>query len=267
MNCFFNLKKFFILFVVLLLLSGCQQHNKLYEKYNVSHKEKIYSYKHFTKILVKEIIYPESCEFNNMTPDNKEDKCSKYIGNLPPIIIEKYGSGGFINTKNGVNVLTAGHVCQKDFDDKTIEDLDIKIKTKSMLFINIVTFSGIYVKSSILKLSEVSDLCLLKLEDKEFIPESIIDLSIFPPEIGGVVHSVTSPQGIALKNSAPIFFGIYSGISYGMQLFTLYSDSGSSGSLILNENNRLVGMITKTRKDMHSISLSPTFDEIHEFLR
>ena len=102
---------------------------------------------------------------------------------------------------------------------------------------------------------------------KDFEPDSVIDLSNFPPEIGSVVHAVTSPQGIATKNSAPIFLGIYSGIEYNLQLFTLYSDSGSSGSFILNQNNKLVGIITKTRKDMHSISLGPKFEEISEFLR
>ena len=262
---FFYIKRFFIL-ICIFLTTGCHQ-NQLYNNNSQSTKEKIYSYKHFAKILVKEIIYPDSCEFVNITPHNKENKCNEHIGNLPPFILEKYGSGGFINTKEGTNILTAGHVCQKDFDDKIIEDSDIKIKTKSILFINIVTFSGITLSSHIVKISENPDLCLLEIEDKNFSPELAIDLSNFQPEIGSVVHSVTSPQGIALKKSAPIFIGIYSGIAYGLQLFTLYSDSGSSGSLILNEGNKLVGIITKTRKDMHSISLGPTFEEIREFLR
>lgn len=259
---FFRSKIFFLL----LFIFGCHQ-NQLYNDINQSTKEKIYSYKYFTKILVKEIIYPDNCEFKNITIENKENKCNEYIQKLPPFILEKYGSGGFINTKNGFNILTAGHVCQKDFDNQIIEDSDVKIKTKSMLFINIITFSGISKSSKVIKISDKSDLCLLELEDKDFSPELIIDLSNFKPEIGSVVHSVTSPQGIATNNSAPIFLGIYSGITYNMQLFTLYSDSGSSGSLILNQNNKLVGMITKTRKDMHSISLGPKFEEISEFLR
>ena len=72
-----------------------------------------------------------------------------------------------------------------------------------------------------------------------------------------VIINIAAPKGIFNHQAVPIFEGRFSGNVPSdkkvlKSMFTLSVAPGSSGSMVLNENGELVGMITGTSIEMSS---------------
>jgi len=87
------------------------------------------------------------------------------------------------------------------------------------------------------------------------------------PKIGEKVYSIEAPMGIRPKGVSLHFEGIYSGCqSRARCFFTIPSESGSSGSLILNSDGEIVGMIQMTIIDFNAVSIGVGVESIRSFL-
>ena len=76
------------------------------------------------------------------------------------------------------------------------------------------------------------------------------------PEIGQDLLYVGAPKGIYHPPTVPIFKGTFSGdINAAAALVTFPATGGSSGSAVLNEENRIIGVVFAANRDFHHVSL------------
>lgn len=250
-------------FLIIFYLFGCEPSYK-----NIKNENKVFYkkvYKHFVFIKVKQSFEATDCK---ITSNNKVEDCLSLIKNAPKFYVIYNGSGGLIKNNGQAKILTAGHVCStKQENEQTITKNNLTIKVKYKNEISAYQHDGNEIKVKIDKIDYKNDLCLLNIYDEDLYNNGV-ELSTTEPKIGEDYYAVSAPLGMFSNNLAPIFTGIFSGkLPNNEILFTIYSDSGSSGSLVLNRFNKVVGMIIKTRLDLHSISISPNFDVIKEFLK
>lgn len=167
-------------------------------------------------------------------------KCTeKYKKNCP---IGKYvsmGSGMLVNIiDQEKTVITAGHVCQSEVDNEKISDSTQKV--------SVIDFRGIEHNATIIKTSQDDakgsvDMCAL------WVPTLLgkgVDFSSFRPRPGQELYYIGSPSGIYHPPVAPILTGIYSGqIDASNSLISIPATGGSSGSVVMDLNNKMVGVL------------------------
>ena len=171
------------------------------------------------------------------------------------------GSGMAVSLfKNEMTVLTAGHVCDSqpaDFITKaaqTILVVDYNDKKHQAWPIH-VSFDN-----------EVGsgDLCLLWVPTLEV---KKVKFSLWGPKIGDQLTYVGAPLGIHHPPTVPIFKGTYSGkISASAAIVTFPAIGGSSGSAVLNSNNRIVGVVFAANVAFHHVSVITTYESLKVFL-
>ena len=146
-------------------------------------------------------------------------------------------------------VLTAGHVCETRLGD---------FITKYSLIITVMGHDGRSHQSHVIKSSfdnskGTPDMCAL------YVPTlkvKKIQLSGRPPQIGDDVYYIGAPKGVYHNPVAPIFKGTYSGIiDPSSALVTVPAAGGSSGSSVLNKNNRIIGILYATHPDFHHVTV------------
>ena len=160
------------------------------------------------------------------------------------------GSGMAVDVvKNEMIVLTAGHVCDTNLNDFISE---------YTLVVTVMDHNGRMHQSHIIKSSLDNsmgdpDLCAL------YVPTlnlKKVQLSGMPPRAGELVYYIGAPMGIYHAPVAPIFRGTYSGIiDPSSAIATLPAASGSSGSAVLNRNNRVIGILYATHPNFHHVTV------------
>ena len=86
--------------------------------------------------------------------------------------------------------------------------------------------------------------------------------------MGDKVYNVSAPGGFFIPPAIPIFSGHFSGrINEWHNLVTIPAIGGSSGSPVVNEHGRLIGMIFAANLRMHHLSISINHEVIASFLR
>ena len=160
------------------------------------------------------------------------------------------GSGMAVDIiKSEMIVLTAGHVCSTKLNG---------FITKYSLTITVMDHSGRIHQSHVIKSSFDNsmgspDLCAL------YVPTlnlKKVQISGRPPQIGDDLYYMGAPKGVYHNPIAPIFKGTYSGIiDPSSALCTFPATGGSSGSSVLNLNNRLVGILYATHPDFHHVTV------------
>ena len=145
------------------------------------------------------------------------------------------GSGFVIKkTSLGSFALTAAHVCENGV--KQTEELKVAGQIK------VQTLDGRYYKAEILSQDREIDVCLLFVEDLVDGIEEMIIADEAPKE-GDRAINIASPFGIHYKNVVPIFEGRYIGRVGFKDFYTIPAAPGSSGSMILNKDNELIGLL------------------------
>ena len=163
------------------------------------------------------------------------------------------GSGFVIsNTTTGSLVMTAAHVCMPEYD-------------KSIITIVVSDIDEEQYDATTLKWDEKHDLCLLFVEK---LRRPALVLAKSEPRPGDRLYNIAAPRGIFNKQMVPILEGRYNGIGYNKSaIYSLVAAPGSSGSMILNYEFELVGMIQALHTRFPTITVGPTYKALSKFIR
>ena len=194
-------------------------------------------------LFVKKILNLKECT---------KDKCSNdtYISIGSGFIIETTSLGSF--------ALTADHVCANDFK----ETKEVKISNQ----IKVQTLDGRHYIAEILSQDKNLDVCLLFVED---LVDGIEQIKIADkaPREGDKVINIASPFGIHYNNVVPIFEGRYIGKVKFRDFYTIPAAPGSSGSMILNEDGELIGLLHSVFIGMNEIVVSVNYSSLKQFIK
>lgn len=167
----------------------------------------------------------------------------------------------FSQDRNGMSyVLSAAHFC--DFIDPIERSLPEELVSNYFWISNV---HGASWQAEVVYTEEPTDLCLLKTD----MPiKRNIDFASSMPTMGEKTFAMSAPLGISSPGMVLHFSGIFSGCdSFGSCFFTIPSTFGSSGSLILNKNNEIVGMIQMASPEFYSLSIGVGVDDIKKFIK
>ena len=164
------------------------------------------------------------------------------------------GSGMAIDIiPNEMIVLTAGHVCNAKLND---------FITKYTFTVTVMDHSGRVHQSHIIKSSFDNskgepDICALYTPTLKL---NKVKISELPPKIGDEVYYIGAPKGVYHNPIAPIFRGTYSGIiDPSSSLVTAPAAGGSSGSCVLNMNNKVIGILYATHPEFHHVTVATNY--------
>jgi len=167
-------------------------------------------------------------------------------------------SGSIVSHDWKTYILTAGHVCDKEY----IED-NVRVDGLTITYYVLDT-NGISHKAKVYRLDRANDLCILETNRLGFLP---IRVRNFGPAYGDKLYNLAAPAGLMQRGFLPILEGRYSGITESAMVFTIPAMGGSSGSPIFDEQGRLVGMIMSVNRKFPFISYSPHHAAILDILK
>ena len=84
--------------------------------------------------------------------------------------------------------------------------------------------------------------------------------------VGDTVFTISSPMGFHANGMSLHFIGVFSGCNTANCFFTVPAISGSSGSLIVDRKNKVVGMTQMATLDFQEITIGVGIHEIRDFL-
>jgi len=189
-------------------------------------------------------------------------QCTEQFKNRCPIgEYVSLGSGMVVNiVKEHTTVITAGHVCDSEID-----------KEKISLFsqdVTIIDHNGTEHQTMVIKTSQDNskgsiDMCALWVPT---LKQDGVDFSSFPPRAGQELYYVGSPAGIYHPPVAPVLMGIYSGqIDASNSLTSIPAIGGSSGSVVMDLNNKMVGVLWAAH-NFSNVSIITNWDASAIFL-
>ena len=156
-------------------------------------------------------------------------------------------------------ILTAGHVCNSLLPDSV---------KKSTQYNHILDGEGNLHDAHMLLSSQGPkkgvDLCILYVPTLE---KKGVRISSAAPRVGDQVYYVGSPAGVYHAPVAPILTGIFSGnVDKFSAMVTVPAMGGSSGGAVLNQENKVIGVLWAAHPKFHHISLMSNFNSFHKFL-
>jgi len=179
---------------------------------------------------------------------------------------DKFGSMGsgisIGKARGGSLLLTAGHVCHSALSSRSLNLIE-----KYEVIITATNINNEEKKSVIVhhfNESNKPDLCLLFSKDLD--TEGVL-LAAKAPEVGEEVFGLSAPAGIFHPPTFPIISGRYSGlVDKDNAMVTVPAVGGSSGSGILNEDMRLVGILFATHPAFNVVTLTSNYHATAIFL-
>jgi S1-C subfamily serine protease len=175
-------------------------------------------------------------------------------------VISSAGSGFVVKiTYKGAFIITASHVCATD-------QTSLLSGVTAIDELKVETLGGKYYDAVLLAHDPNIDACLMFAEDLVDGVEEVT-LSETAPDEGDKVYNIASPHAIHYPNVVPIFEGRYIGQRRGRAFYTFDAAPGSSGSMILNENGELIGLLHSVFRDMYSIVVSVRYDNLMHFIK
>ena len=162
-------------------------------------------------------------------------------------------------------VLTAGHSCQNKIPKE--QNIDgYKVINKGSKF-NVVGLNGSNYDAEVVLINTRFDLCLLKISDVVVAP-LILQMADKDPLRGETVINMAAPHGLYWSGTVLIFKGQFSGYhTRGYSVYTIPTKPGSSGSPIINSQNKLVGVIFAGYPMIENVGLSSPLVAIKVFLK
>ena len=169
------------------------------------------------------------------------------------------GSGFVVLLKGESSVaLTAGHLCiPEDPTNPWVHEV-----------ITVYDITGNPYKADVLEVHLDHDICVLRVWEKL---KNQVRMASSPPTRGDRVVAMSAPMGIYFPGVVPIFEGFYSGdiTPPGKPVrgaYTLPTQGGSSGSAILDSNNRLIGLIIAKRTGFENFCISAQYSYLKELI-
>ena len=189
-------------------------------------------------------------------------KCTKAFEKMCPV--GKYrsmGSGVIMDILEGQTiVITAGHVCDSQVDTNKISE-----STQS---VQVLDHKGIEHEAHTIMASQDDakggvDMCALWVPT---LKEKGVKFSMFRPKVGQELYYMGAPEGIYHPPVVPLITGLYSGqLDASNALISIPATGGSSGSAVMDMNNRVVGVLWAAHT-FHHVSIMTNWDASALFL-
>tara|TARA_Y100000592_G_C5467775_1_gene317673 strand:- start:1869 stop:2705 length:837 start_codon:yes stop_codon:yes gene_type:complete len=194
--------------------------------------------------------------------DTKEEKCQKAV-------MQYVSSGSYVfhsEVSQGTSyVMTAGHSCESKFPTTQIID-GFRVENKGSKF-KTVDLNGFQHEAEVVMINKRFDLCLLQVSNVITNPP-VLQLATKEPKRGETVTNMAAPHGLFWAGTVLIFKGQFSGYhDRGYSVYTIPTKPGSSGSPIINKDNKLVGVIFAGYRTIESVGLSSPLVAIRVFLK
>ncbi len=213
----------------------------------------------FAFITIIKDIEPTGCK-----KQKKLEECKKLLEKLPIVSSRSTGSGMLMAHNGKRFVITAAHVCQTpDIKETVYQGFKINLKSTNRIQ---MTFSG--GKTFITKIAHLDtdhDICILLPPKKSISPQPVY-LAKKPPEKGDKIYNIAAPLGIFGDNLTLVFEGRYSGKNRGMHYYTVPARPGSSGSVVLNKNYRVVGTVNIAVTHLESVGIGTGWEDLKSIL-
>ena len=156
-------------------------------------------------------------------------------------------------------ILTAAHVCGIDPAKQLFTNNKLKTTHK------ITTLTGRTYKAEVVDLNHKIDICTLFVPGLTHMPP--IPRAQTQPQPGDKIINIAAPLGVFETNVVPLMTGIYIGDRKdGGALYSLPAAGGSSGSMILNGDGELIGVLYATHTSMNQLTLGTSFKETNKFI-
>ena len=207
--------------------------------------------------------YPESQFVSIHAIVEKTDNCEGYMCLFIDMIPQELGSASglaFNSVDNKTYVLTVDHFCDITYSEEaTMAFLgaDLHLEVQDM--------HANRHKAKVVYASYSDDLCLIEVEN--FPIRKKIKLADSMPAPGSDIHVVSAPNGHHDPYAAIKFRGIFSGCSNSSHcLYSIPLDYGSSGSVLLDKNGRIIGMTQMMAYEFKEVTLGVGVIPIRNFL-
>ena len=189
-------------------------------------------------------------------------ECTKEYKKMCPVgDYLSMGSGIVIDLiEDQTIVVTAGHVCQSEVDGDKISSFQEKVVIED--------HRGMSHEAMVIKASQDNslgsvDMCALWVPT---LKQKGVKFSMFRPRVGQELYYMGAPSGIYHPPVMPILTGIYSGqIDASNALISIPATGGSSGSAIMDLNNRIVGVLWAAHS-FHHVAIMTNWDASAIFL-
>ena len=188
------------------------------------------------------------------------------------------GSGFAVETtkeKNKTHIITAAHICSTnmspsfDLHQVSMMNLVIKEYRRDLMIDDGVTKT----KAKVIAVNEAKDVCLLEM-DRDV--EKKFEIAKYRPEYGERIYNIGAPAGFYSAGAKFYNEGYYVGVVFAyshfatmpfiQEVFSISAVGGLSGSPLINEDGRIVGMIHSIRTDYTRITFSCTIDDLNEII-
>ena len=251
------LKKYGILYMILIMASGCASSYYAFDELLKTTEEKL---PRQSFALIKNSLDLKACP-SFMTGD--KPLCQTAT-------LSSSSSGMFVGRskvdKTVGYVLTAGHSCDAEGFKKKYDKPGVEITIEAQRM-NIITYHGQSYPATIVKMTKQYDMCLLQVHGIANHPESVA-VAKEPPTQTEKVYNIAAPLGLFNAKMVFMFTGYFAGYNQkGYALYTLPTKPGSSGSSILNEDGEIVGMIFAGYRSIESIAITSPHHAISEFVK
>ena len=250
-------------------LSGCNAC-----RIGVNHTEP-YNPPSFALIEVDLFLTPSNCIVKGTG-----EKCDDLLTRLPPKVISTRGSGTIVKVVNNKTyVLTADHVChhppRSSFEmpfssageNKPPRVAIITVDQKTLLVA--VDGDGVRHESKVHATDSLNDVCIV-VSPGGWGVDRAVDVAQELPAIGATVYNIAAPFGIFEPGVPGVklhFEGKYSGHdTRGNYFYTVPARPGSSGSSVLNEDGKIIGVVHSAMISFEHVALASSLISVQALM-
>ena len=171
------------------------------------------------------------------------------------------GSGTVMNViENQTIAITAGHVCNSQVDEEKISNFQEQVVVQDHR--GIKHQAHVILSSHDDSKGEV-DMCALWVPT---LKTKGVEFSTFRPRPGQELYYMGAPEGIYHPPVVPLLTGLYSGkMDASNALISIPATGGSSGSAVMDMNNKVVGILWAAHS-FHHVSIMTNWDASALFL-
>ncbi len=189
-------------------------------------------------------------------------KCTEPFQKMCPVgKYKSMGSGVIMDIlENQTIVITAGHVCDSEVDTNKIAEF--------LQTVQVVDHRGMDHDAYVMMATHDDskggvDMCALWVPT---LKEKGVKFSMFRPTAGQELYYMGAPEGIYHPPVVPLLTGLYSGqLDASNALVSIPATGGSSGSAVMDLNNRVVGVLWAAHR-FHHVSIVTNWDASALFL-